>query len=453
MASKLASSVPPGAEPGTRAFGKRAWARVRSSATIKFALSGLIVVLLVGIADTFILRELAHNEAIRDARSATRLLGEGVVEAALDEGVLVGDPESLQRLDETVREHVLGDQVMRVKIWAPSGRIVYSDEERLIGDEYPLQEEDQEAFSNETAAAEISDLSQPENRFERSAEKVLEVYFPIHLPDGSPLMFETYMPYSSVAQSGNRIWLTFVAPLVGGLVFLLLVQTPMAWSMTRRMRRSQEEREELLTKAIESSNLERLRIAADLHDGVVQDLAGTSYSVRAMADRIADSVPDDVTASLRDDAAITKQAVRRLRTLLVEIYPPNLQRSGLHAALLDLVSQLESKGIHGRLDVAEDLNLPPAVEALLFRAAQESIRNVAAHSGARNVQVEVRTDEGRARLSVVDDGKGFDSADGVSPEGHFGLKLLADLARDSDGSLDIRSQPGAGTTVSLEVPL
>jgi signal transduction histidine kinase len=436
-------------------FGGRAWRRARSSAIFQFAASALIVVLLVAVAETFILRRMGRNEAVRDARSATTLLGTEVVEPALEAGLLDGEPAAMDAVDEAVRRHVLSDQVMRVKLWEPSGRIVYSDEERLIGSVYPMRHEDRIAFGNQTAVAEITDLDRPENRFERSEEKVLEVYYPVHLPDGTPLMFETYMPYSSVAQSGNRVWLTFVAPLIGGLIFLELVQIPLAWSVTRKMARAQQERERLLKRAIDSSNLERLRIAADLHDGVVQDLAGISYSVRAMADRVADTAPADVTSSLRDDADLTKQAVRRLRTLLVEIYPPNLQRSGLRAALSDLTSPLSSLGMDVRLGLPESLELPASVEALLFRAAQESLRNVAKHSGAKEVRVDVEVVDGVARLSVSDDGRGFAMSEGDPPrrEGHFGLDLLVDLANDSGGSFDIRSRPGDGTTVVLEVPL
>jgi signal transduction histidine kinase len=413
----------------------------------------LIVVVLVGVADTAILRRIASNEAVRDARATTRLLGSGVVEPVLTEDVLTGDKAALSRVDDAVRLHVLSDQVMRVKLWDPSGRIVYSDEARLIGSVYPMRDEDIQAFDNEATVSEITNLSRPENRYERSAEKVLEVYFPIHLPDGRPLMFETYMPFSSVAQSSNRLWFAFLAPLVGGLLFLEVVHIPLAWSITRKMRRAQVEREKFLKRAIDSSNLERLRIAADLHDGVVQDLAGISYSVQAVADRIEPEAPSDA-ASLKDDATTAKQAVRRLRTLLVEIYPPNLQRSGLGAALSDLMSSLQARGIHARLEIEEGLDLSPSVEALLFRAAQESLRNVAAHSGAHNVQVQIVADAERARLTVVDDGRGFAGPEmSETDEGHFGLRLLADLARDIDGNLEIDSRPGAGTTVLLEVPL
>lgn len=432
----------------------RGWRGFRSSATAKFAVSGLLVLLLVAVADTIILRDIGEAEAIADARDMTRLLGHGVVEPALEDDLLSEDPDAIERLDRIVEQYVVGEDVMRIKIWDDSDTIVYSDEERLIGASFPSDHEEEHAFANDSAVAEITDLSRPENRFERSAEKVLEVYYPVHTPNGTPLMFETYLPYSAVARSGTDIWLTFIAPLVGGLIFLELVQIPLAWSMTRRMKRNQEERERLLSTAIESSNLERLRIAADLHDGVVQDLAGLSYSVRAMADRVGDSSPE-VAESLREDSATAKQAVRRLRTLLVEIYPPNLQRSGLPAALRDLVSTLEARGISGSLAVDEALDLPASVEALMFRGAQESLRNVVAHSGASNVSVEVGVDGGRAHLDVVDDGSGFDdgTADDLSDEGHFGLKLLRDLARDADGELTVRSERGSGTRVHLEVPV
>jgi signal transduction histidine kinase len=141
--------------------------------------------------------------------------------------------------------------------------------------------------------------------------------------------------------------------------------------------------------------------------------------------------------------------VRELRTLLVDIYPPTLQRAGLQAALTDLLSGVGDKGCEVHLRVEpRDLRLPPETEALLFRAAQESVRNVRAHADANRLDVSVVQTNGRVALEVVDDGRGFDP--GASPNGHFGLRILGDLARDSDASFHVDSAPGKGTKVRLE---
>ena len=108
------------------------------------------------------------------------------------------------------------------------------------------------------------------------------------------------------------------------------------------------------------------------------------------------------------------------------------------------------------LSFAPGTELPPATEALLFRVAQEAVRNVRAHADARRLDVSVTTGDGRVTLEVADDGRGFTPAEAPAanaPEGHFGLRLLADLARDSGADFELVSAPGAGTRVRLEAPI
>ena len=107
-----------------------------------------------------------------------------------------------------------------------------------------------------------------------------------------------------------------------------------------------------------------------------------------------------------------------------------------------------------RLDVPADLALPEGAEQLLYRAAGEALRNVAAHADAGHVGVSVVRDDGRARLRVQDDGRGFDAATRARrrDEGHLGLALVEDLAAHLGGRADVRSAPGEGTVVELEVP-
>jgi signal transduction histidine kinase len=295
----------------------------------------------------------------------------------------------------------------------------------------------------------VSDLTRPENRFERRYGKLLEVYLPIRGPGGQPLLFETYERYSSVAASGRRVWERFAPAILGTLLVLWIVQLPLAWRVARRLQQGQADRETLLRSAIESSELERRRIARDLHDGAVQDLAGVSYGLAATADSIDGASRDELAAALREGAAGARRTIRELRTLLVDIYPPDLHRTGLHAAVRDLVAPLGARGIDASVDVP-DVRLPEAVETLLYRCAQESLRNVVLHSRASHVDVQVELQDGLARLTVTDDGEGFELP---AEEDHFGLRLLGDLAREAGGRLDVRSRPGAGTQVRIEAPL
>ena len=424
-----------------------------AGAVAQFALTGLVVLALFLVGSVLVFRGLGRSEALRDARQFAVLTGQGIVEPALEDGVLRSSPEALDRLDGIVQERVLGERVVRVKIWDTTGRIVYSDEPRLVGSTYALDDGKREVLRTGSARAELSDLEGPENRFERDQGSLYEVYLPIRTPDGTALLFETYQRGSAVTSTGRRIWLPFAGLLLASLVLLWLVQVPLAYRLARNLRRSQREREALLVRAVEASNDERRRIAADLHDGVVQDLAGISYSLAAAAEASEPQVPPALRATLREAAVATRDSMRRIRSLLVEIHPPNLQVSGLEAALTDLVAPLPSHGIDVMLDV-DEAALGEETELLFYRAAGEAIRNVEHHAGARNLSVEVARANGRARLAVVDDGAGFTDADRERSrsEGHVGLSLLEELASRVGGTLEVRSSPGQGTSFVLEVP-
>ena len=247
---------------------------------------------------------------------------------------------ALRQLDDLVQGQVLGESVVRVKLWTPDGTILYSDEPRLIGERFALGEEEAELFETGGADAELSDLSEPENRFERQEDKLLEAHTPIRTPDGTQVLFETYQRFSSVSASATRILRTLAPPLLAALFVLLLIQLPLAYGLARRLQRGHDERERLLARAIEASDTERRRIAGDLHDGVVQDLAGVAFGLAPIAAKATDEDARVLNASIER----LRQGVRDLRTLLVEIHPPRLESAGLEAALDDLLSPLRAAG-------------------------------------------------------------------------------------------------------------
>jgi signal transduction histidine kinase len=237
------------------------------------------------------------------------------------------------------------------------------------------------------------------------------------------------------------------------LVVLLLIQLPLARSLARRVERANRDREALLQRAIDASDLERRRIAADLHDGTVQELIAASYAVASAREGLAGDDKERAEA-LRRAEQTCRRAVRQLRSLLVDIYPPRLREAGLPSALRDLLSAAERNGVETSLDAPSELRLPDGATALLYRAAQEAVRNAAAHGHASRIDVAVSQRNGHAALVVADDGVGFSVEEALArPErGHFGLRLLSDQARDAGGTLQIDSSPGRGTRVRLEVP-
>src|SRR3954447_14545240 len=423
-----------------------------ATAVLQFVVTGTVVVLLLGFAAVEVLRHTGTTEAINDAKRITRIAGRGVVAPNITPALERGDPQAIAAMDRVVRSRLLDQDVVRVKLWAPDGTIIYSDEHRLIGFKGALGKEDLEALHEGTPDAEVSDLSRPENRFERPHKKLLEVYLGVKTPAGRRLLFETYQRFSSISASGQRLWQRFLPALVVALVLLELAQIPLAYALARRLQRGQRERETLLRRAIDASATERRRIAGDLHDGVVQNLAGVSYGLSAAAEQLPHG--SDTRSAVEDGATEARRTVRELRSLLVDIYPPNLHRSGLQAALADLLDGIRSESCEARLSAAPDLELPPETEALFFRLAQEALRNARRHAGAKRVTVSLGKTGDRAVLEVADDGAGFDPREAESrSNGHFGLRMMGDLVRDAGGSFDIVSAPGEGTRVRAEVAL
>jgi signal transduction histidine kinase len=440
------------------------------SLVARFAIAGLVALVFVGAFTAFASRRIGTQQAIDEAKRVAFVSSVGIVTPLLGDDLLTMDREALDRIDAAVRSSVLRGSLVRVKIWAEDGTILYSDEPRLIGEKFEIGEDEREIFTSDEQGAEVSDLSKPENRFETDS-KLLEVYLRTETPSGIPLLFEAYFRYSGVTEVGRHLWAQFAPITIGALVVLQLVQVPLAWSMARRLQTSQRERERLLRHALEASDMERRRIASDLHDGVVQELTGVSLSLAAQGR--SESISRE---HVLDASSAIRTSIKSLRSLLVEIYPPNLQEEGLQSAIGDLLSGLTTRGFETRLDV--DLGesvVDPEAAGLVYRAAQESLRNVVTHSGATHVLVSLRivansnqhgsSQHGSSehssiqhpsiQLVVDDDGRGFsaDTLDERVAGGHVGLRALAGLIADLGGAVTVRSAPGEGTRVEVSIPI
>ena len=399
------------------------------------------------------LRSVALDEAKRDTRARVQESAQ-LVESVLGEGILDGDPAAIAAVDDVVLARVLSGSVVRVKLWSADGRVLYADDPGQIGDRFPLGDDELLLLREGGADVEVSDLERPENARERQEGELIEAYTRIRAPAGTPVLFELYERFDSVEASARRLLEALAPPILGAIALLLLVQVPLVWSLTRRLQRGHEEREALLSGAVTASNRERRRIASYLHDGPVQDVAGVAFALAPLAEGAAARGDDDEARALRAATEQLRHNVRDLRTLLVDLHPPNLAAEGLASALADLVSPLEARGVSVSLAVDGVERLDREQQALVYRAAQEALRNVVAYADASSVSVQLAGDGRAARLVVADDGRGFGPAARAErvAEGHLGLSLLEELARQSGAALDVRSHEGEGTRVELEVP-
>jgi two-component system, NarL family, sensor kinase len=416
-------------------------------------LAALVVAVIVAVAGSVVSQRIAEQEAVHDVAELTDDLADSVVQPALTDTMPHDSAGTRRVLDPLVRQWLRNGSMVRVKIWTPAGMVLYSDEPRLIGETFALEPGARSALLSPRTDADVSDLRLPENRFERSDGKLLEVYRPVWTPDGQPLLFETYFKYDVVSQRSHQLWRAFAGVMLSCLLALVILLAGVGWLVLVRSRRVRAEREQLMSRALAASDEERRRIAATLHDGVVQQLVAASFMAAGQAQHAAAGGDPGRADRLESVATAVRDSVAGLRSLLVDIYPPSLRDAGLASALHDLVRGASGHGaaVVAETDAEAAEAVPEPQQEVMFRIAQEALRNAVRHAGAGHITLRLApNDPGGTLLEIHDDGRGFD-ADTAAAEGHFGLRLMADAARHGGGRLSLLSVPGAGTRIRYEV--
>lgn len=199
---------------------------------------------------------------------------------------------------------------------------------------------------------------------------------------------------------------------------------------------------------------ERNRLAREIHDTLAQGLAGIAMQLETAdalldADQEAELVRQFVGKALN----LTRASLEEARRSVLDLRAAPLEGRSLSEALAHLIEEVQRTG-NIRVDyriTGAGHPLPVRIEAGVFRIAQEALTNVVRHSGARTARVGLAVDVDHLRLSVQDDGSGFDP--GVVEEGHFGLIGLRERTRLLGGTLDLSTSPGNGTELRVKIPL
>lgn len=212
--------------------------------------------------------------------------------------------------------------------------------------------------------------------------------------------------------------------------------------------------EVFVEQVIEAQELERRRLAGDIHDGISQRLVTLSYRLDA-ATRADD--PAIAAEQLGMARELVKLTLEEARAAISGLRPPVLDDLGLAGGLASLARSIPQVGIDVDL---EETRLPDHIELALYRIAQECLQNVVKHADATTARLTFAVDTGEstpvARLEIVDDGVGFDTFEhplGSDEMGGYGLLSMAERAEIVGGRLNIRSRPGAGTAVTATIPL
>jgi signal transduction histidine kinase len=196
---------------------------------------------------------------------------------------------------------------------------------------------------------------------------------------------------------------------------------------------------------------ERNRLARELHDSLVQKLFGV-----VLAARSADTLLERDSGAAREQVArvgeLAQEAVSELRSLVFQLRPAEIETDGLGAALRKHVDVLrEAHGAEISLELKGAPRLRAGVDEEVFRVAQESLQNALRHAQAERIDVRLDEDAGGLRLVVADDGVGFEPAEPALRSRRLGLTSMEERAGAMGGRLAIRSSPGSGTTIELEV--
>jgi len=221
--------------------------------------------------------------------------------------------------------------------------------------------------------------------------------------------------------------------------------------VTRRVVESERQTRalEAARRGLEAAEHERTRWARELHDETLQSLGALHMLLVSGLAR-----PDELDQTVSEAANFVQDEIVKLRHLIAELRPAILDQAGLEAALASLARKLS---VVDGLDVALHLetahvtsSLSANAEGTLYRAVQEALANVAKHATAHNVEVTVRARGRTVEAIVSDDGIGFDAS--LNTDG-FGLLGMRERAVLAGGTLEVRTAPGAGTTVRFVMPL
>jgi PAS domain S-box-containing protein len=217
------------------------------------------------------------------------------------------------------------------------------------------------------------------------------------------------------------------------------------------------EKEKLRTKAlaklIKTEEDTRSRIAADLHDGPIQELSRLAIALDLTKKHLEQGRPEEALSVLSDIRKSLSAEVLKMRGLMTELRPPVLQERGIVEAIEAYARSFENEtGIRTRLDLRPVLCQDKSQELVLYRIFQEAMTNIKKHAFAREVAISLyASPQGEVTLTIADDGVGFDPAilSEAVRSGHIGIASIRERAELAGGSCQIASEPGQGTTVRV----
>ncbi len=208
-------------------------------------------------------------------------------------------------------------------------------------------------------------------------------------------------------------------------------------------------------RVIQAYEQERLRLAREIHDGPAQILANAAFELEYF-ERLLERDPAAVKAQLAQLKRDIRNGLADVRRFIFDLRSPALSEMGLFPALAHYFADYQKQfGITVEAALPENpQRLPSAMEVAIFRVVQEALQNVRRHAAASRVTITGETEEAMLRISIEDDGRGFDPSEvSARHSKNFGLTSMRERAELIDAALHVETSPGQGTRITLVVPL
>jgi signal transduction histidine kinase len=459
----------------------------KSHLVLRFAVASLIALVLVGAGGVVLMTGYARDHAEADGESHARFVVNSVLAPAL-EGVDLSEPlqgATYDRIRELVVERVLSDgRAVRVKIWRPDGTIVFSDEPRLVGMTFAEEVHELEEVMDGGADSGISDLDEEENELERDlADKLFFTYAPLSLHSGGPVVgvAELYQDYAFIQSEIDAVLRRMALMFGVGLAVLYALLLPIALRASRELRGRNERLNELLEN--EQQTVAELR---DLNQKMDDFVAAASHELRTPLTSIIGYLATLRHPELGSDPAVraefleaadaqTKRLLRLITNLLSAAHmeegtrPVTIERVDLAAIARAVVAELVGVTERVRIDIPADQTVPTD-RARITEVLTNLIDNAVKYSPPDTpIEVGASVDIDGFRLWVSDQGVGIEESEQATIFERFhqvdqsatrrfggvglGLFLSKGLVQELDGTIEVTSSPGRGSTFTVVLPM
>lgn len=219
----------------------------------------------------------------------------------------------------------------------------------------------------------------------------------------------------------------------------------------------EEERKLLSNQIMEAQERAAKKFAGAIHDIAGSMLVGLSSSLLIVEEELKHGNTNRAIGKVCQTKNLVKELVEMMKNVSADIWPPNLEIAGLSGALSALFSQTDT---YSKIKISRVINLPDSWEKkhkragiVVYRLVQEALSNAIKYSRAKNLEVAINHDNDTVRLSVSDDGCGFETNKAAIGESSLGLEIMKEQVESISGTLLIASKPGSGTVIKAEFPL